>query len=80
MADQRHRRPRLELEIDAFEDGPVLGVAERDVLERDLAVTRRERHCVRRLDDVLRRVDQLEDALAGRGRPLRLADPHPELA
>ncbi len=58
--------------------GPSLDVGEGHVLEVDDAVAGREVDRVLRVLDLLRLVHHLEDALARRGRALRLADPHAE--
>ena len=78
MADQRHRLPRLQLEVDPLEHGALVVVAERDVLEAQAPVAGRQLDGVGRVGDLLRLVHHLEDPLAGGGRALRLPDPHAE--
>jgi hypothetical protein len=78
VADQRHRRPGLEVEVELLENRAAGQVRERDVLEADRAVARRQVAGAGRVGDLLRLVEHLEDSLARRGRTLRLADPHAE--
>ena len=78
MADQRDRRARLDLEVDVVQDRPLGVVAERDVLEAEPALARRERPGARPVADLLRLVEHLEDALAGGDGALARSDPHPE--
>ena len=80
VADQRDRRsrPGRRGRCRASTGRPV-GVGERDALEAQLARAAAAARARRaRSRDVLRLVHHLEDPLAGRRRPLRLADPHPE--
>src|SRR5581483_9285489 len=80
VTDQRDRRPRCDVEIDVAQDRPVVQIGEPDVLEPDRARARRQLDRTRPVRDLLRLVDDLEDPLAGRGRALRLPDPHAERA
>ena len=80
MPDQRDRRAGRDLEVDVAEHRPAGEVLERDVLEADRAVAGRELAARGASRDLLGLVDHLEDALAGGGRALRLADPHAERA
>ena len=80
MADQRNRRPGVEREVEVLEHGPTGQVRERDVLEADRALSGRELDGAGPVAHVLRLVEDLEDPLARRRSPLRLADPHPERA
>ena len=57
-------RPAAMPEIDVLEHGALRVVSEGDVLEDDLARTRRQRLCVGRVGDLLRLVEDLEDPLA----------------
>ena len=61
-----------------LQHGPALRVLEPDVLVADAAVSGGHVLRARRVDDLLVLVHDLEDPLAGRGRALRLADPHAE--
>ena len=78
MADQRDRATGREVELDLLEHRPLRFVAERDALEADGTGPGRKRLRARPVGDLLRLVEDLEDALAGGGRALGLADPHPE--
>ena len=80
VADERDRRPRVEREVEVLEHRPARQVGERDVLEADRAVAGGQLDRARAVGHVLRLVEDLEDPLARRRRPLRLADPHPERA
>ena len=80
MTDERDCLPRLELEVDVVQDRAAGCVFEGDVLVANLPVTRRHLRRIRLLRDLLGLVHDLEDPLAGRGRALGLADPHPEHA
>ena len=79
-ADQRESAAGRDLEIDVFEDETAGLVAEVDILEANVPGPRRERPRPGTVGDLLRLVENLEDALARRGRPLRLTDPHSEHA
>ena len=79
VADQRDRPAGLELELDRRRSTGRSGdVAEGDVLEADAPGPAGARPRPGASRDLLRLVHHLEDALAGRGRALRLADPHAE--
>ena len=80
MADERHDAPGRDVEIDVGEHRPVRQVLERDVLEADLTRAGRQVDRAGPVGDLLGLVHDLEDALARRGRPLELADPHAERA
>ena len=80
VADEGDRRPGVEREVEVLEHRPARQVRERDVLEADRAVAGRQLDRTRAVGDVLRLVEDLEDPLARRRRPLGLADPHPERA
>ena len=80
MPDQRDDLARLELEVDRAQHRPLGVVAERDAVERHAARAGRQLLGAGLVADLLGLVDHLEDALAGRGRALRLADPHAERA
>ena len=78
MPDQRDRLLGLELEVDPEEDRPARLVAERDILEAHPAGPCGQRAGAGPVADLLGLVEDLEDPLARGGRPLALADPHPE--
>ena len=78
MPDQSDRATCRNVEVDVAEHGPAGEVLERDVLEADRPVAGRQRACGGRVRNLLGLVDHLEDALAGGGRALGLADPHAE--
>ncbi len=77
-ADERHRSPCRDAKVDVLEHESVGVVSERDVLEHDLARAWRKSARFRSVRDLLGLVEDLEDPLACRDRPLRLADPHAE--
>ena len=80
MADERDRLSRLDLELDLMQDVAVVQVLEADVLEPEPPAARRKLRRARPVSDLYRLVHDLEDALTGRRRTLRLADPHAERA
>ena len=80
VADERDRAAGGDVEVDVLEHGPAVHVLERHVLEADVARARLQARCAGTVGDLLGLVEHLEDALAGRGRALRLADPHAERA
>src|SRR5207344_542406 len=80
MADEGDRLSRLDLELDLLQHGAALEVLEADVLEPEPPAARRKLHRSRPVSDLYRLVHDLEDALTGRRRALRLADPHAERA
>ena len=80
MPDQRDDLARLEHEVDVVKDRAARVVAERDAVEDDVSRARWERDRFASILDVFRLVDHLEDALTRCGCPLRLPDPHSELA
>ena len=80
VPDQRDRRPGGYVEVDAVQHRPAGRVLERELVEPDVAGTGGKRPGSGTIGDLLGLVDDLEDALAGRGRALRLADPHAECA
>ena len=78
VPDQRDRAARFDLEIDRFEDGPAVHVLEADVVEAEPAAAGRKVDRAGSIRDLLRLVEDLEDALARRGRALSLSNPHAE--
>ena len=78
MPDQRDRLPGRHVEVDVLEHRASAHVFEADTFETDVAASGRELPGVPPIGHFFRLVDHLEDALARRGRPLRLPDPHPE--
>ena len=80
VPDQRDRAAGREGQVDVLQDEPFRVVAEGDALEPDLPWPGRDRCRTRAVLDALGLVEHVEDALARRGRALRLPDPHPEAA
>src|SRR5947209_7201032 len=78
VADERDRAPGGHVEVDVLEDRSAGEVLEGDVLEADMSPSGGKRARSGRVGDLLGFVHDLEDPLAGGGRPLGLPDPHAE--
>ena len=78
VADQGDAPSGHDLEVEVVQDRAAGLVSERDALEAHLAGAGWQLAGVGVVGDVLRLVDHLEDAFAGGGGTLRLADPHAE--
>ncbi len=72
-------RPAGDVEVDALEHRPARRRYSNETFSKRIAPGAwRELPRAGAVGDLLRLVDHLEDALAGRGRALRLPDPHAE--